>query len=69
MNETKDESKKPVDRRRAVVYALLVIGGLMLVGGWGFDRAGNVVNIFPDWVPFLGTALIGIGSYYWLLRQ
>jgi hypothetical protein len=69
MNETKGEAKKPADRYKVVVYALLVVGGLMLLGGWGFDRAGNAVNMFPDWVPFLGTALIVIGAYYWLLRQ
>ncbi len=69
MNETQEDAKKPVERYRVVVYALLIIGGLMLVGGWGFDRAGNAVNMFPDWVPLLGIALIAIGSYYWLLRQ
>lgn len=69
MTETRDDSRKPVERYKAVVYALVIIGGLMLVGGWSLDRAGNVINIFPDWVPFLGTALIVLGSYYWLPRQ
>lgn len=41
----------------------------MLIGGWGFDRAGNMDNIFPLWVPLLGFLMIMGGLYLWIVNR
>ena len=58
-----------MDRRRPVIIGLLFVGGLLLIGGWGFDRAGNMANIFPLCVPLLGFFMIMGGIYLWIIKK
>jgi hypothetical protein len=62
-------AEKSTNPRRLVVGGLMLAGGLLFIGGWGFDRAGNSVNIFPLWVPILGFFLITGGLYLWVLNK
>ena len=62
-------AEKSMNRRRLVIIGLLFAGGLFLIGGWGFDRAGNTANIFPLWVPLLGFFMIMGGIYLWMINR
>ncbi len=56
-------------RRWLMIYALMFTGGILLIGGWSFDRAGNPDNIFPLWVPVLGLIVMSGGLYLWLINR
>ncbi len=57
------------ERRRLAICAIMFAGGIIFIGGWAFDHAGNVVNIFPWWVPLIGFLLVFGGIYLWLISR
>jgi hypothetical protein len=56
-----------VNWHKRTAIALVVLGFVLMLGGWRLLETGDVVYAFPLWVLDLGGAIVAIGAFLYVL--